>query len=90
VWDFIKITGQSHDARYSGTKREGTRLCLSSRKDGEKAMRMIKTTLSLILSGILMIAAVGCERQGPAERAGESIDRGVERAGDRIDDATRR
>lgn len=32
----------------------------------------------------------GCEREGPAERAGESIDRGAEKAGDSLERAGER
>ncbi|HEX2198581.1 MAG TPA: hypothetical protein VHG88_08170 [Burkholderiales bacterium] len=32
----------------------------------------------------------GCDQKGPAEKAGEAIDRTVERAGDKIEDATDR
>jgi len=40
----------------------------------------------LILSS-LFVALSGCERQGPAERTGERIDRGIEDAGERIQEA---
>jgi hypothetical protein len=33
---------------------------------------------------------VACDRQGPLEKAGEKVDRAVERAGDRIENATDR
>lgn len=33
------------------------------------------------------IAMAGCEREGPAERAGEKLDRGAEKAGDSIERA---
>ena len=39
--------------------------------------------LGLLLSGAFALGS-GCEAEGPAERAGESIDRGVERAQDAI------
>jgi predicted small lipoprotein YifL len=37
-----------------------------------------------------LTALMGCEREGPAERAGEAVDRAVERAGDKIENATDR
>jgi predicted small lipoprotein YifL len=44
-----------------------------------------------ILFALVMLAALAaCEREGPAERAGEAVDRTVERAGDKIEDATDR
>ena len=33
------------------------------------------------------LATIGCEREGPAERAGERLDRGVENAGDSLERA---
>lgn len=39
--------------------------------------------LGLLLSGALVLGS-GCESKGPAERAGENIDRGIERAQDAI------
>ena len=39
----------------------------------------------LVMLMTLMLGA--CEREGPAERAGEEIDESAERAGDRIEDA---
>lgn len=39
--------------------------------------------LGLLLSGTLALGS-GCEAQGPAEKAGENIDRGIERAQDAI------
>lgn len=42
---------------------------------------------SLFLAGFLALALAGCEREGPAEQAGERIDRGVERAGEALEDA---
>lgn len=40
--------------------------------------------LALFVSPVLFLAT-GCEAQGPAERAGESIDRGVENVKDAVD-----
>ena len=39
--------------------------------------------LGLLFAGALTLGP-GCESKGPAERAGESIDRGVEKAQDAI------
>lgn len=36
---------------------------------------------------VLSIAMAGCEREGPAERAGEKLDRGAEKAGDSLERA---
>jgi predicted small lipoprotein YifL len=37
-----------------------------------------------------LAALAGCEREGPLERAGESADRTIERAGDKVENATDR
>ncbi|MGO9463766.1 MAG: hypothetical protein ACLQIB_52155 [Isosphaeraceae bacterium] len=39
--------------------------------------------LAALLS-VALVTAVGCESKGPAERAGESIDKGVQNAEDAI------
>ena len=54
-----------------------------------------KTLITLLLATCLSLGLVGCDRDGPAEEAGEDIDRAMddagdqlERTGDKIDDAT--
>lgn len=49
----------------------------------------MKLLLSL-LTVIVASALGGCDREGPLERAGEAVDRGIERAGDKVEDATDR
>ncbi|WP_373509983.1 BON domain-containing protein [Thiocapsa sp.] len=46
-------------------------------------------TLGLLSSLVLVLAlgSVGCEQEGPVERAGQSIDRAAEKAGDTIREA---
>jgi hypothetical protein len=51
-------------------------------------------TRKAIVIGALVVAATvasavlsGCEKKGPAEKAGESIDRGVKKAGDAVENA---
>lgn len=39
------------------------------------------------LSLALALFAAGCEREGPAERAGERLDRGADKAGDSLERA---
>lgn len=53
------------------------------------------TFITLLLAGCLSLGLVGCDRDGPAEEAGEDIDRAMdnagdnlERAGDKIENAT--
>lgn len=36
---------------------------------------------------VLALVTLGCDREGPAERAGERMDRGVEKAGDSMERA---
>lgn len=47
---------------------------------------MKMTTVMLMFAGSLAVLA-GCEQEGPAERAGENVDEGVERTGEGIDRA---
>jgi hypothetical protein len=43
-------------------------------------------TFACVLAA-LALAAAACQKQGPAQRAGEQIDKSVAKAGDKIDDA---
>jgi predicted small lipoprotein YifL len=43
-----------------------------------------------LIALFLAAALAGCDREGPLERAGEAVDRTVERAGDKVEDATDR
>ncbi len=54
--------------------------------------RRARTLLSMrfLIALALFGALAACDREGPAERAGEAIDSTVERAGDKIEDATDR
>jgi hypothetical protein len=59
----------------------------------------LTTSLSIFARKALLIAALvvaatvasaviaGCEKKGPAEKAGESIDKGVKKAGDAVENA---
>ena len=59
-------------------------------------MKLVEIVSTALVMGALFVALPGCEQQkGPAENAGETIDRAVEgagqkmeEAGDRIQDAT--
>ncbi|NLO79914.1 MAG: hypothetical protein GX093_06360 [Xanthomonadaceae bacterium] len=46
--------------------------------------------LMLVLLGLGVSGLVGCEQEGPLERAGERADRAAEDTGRAIDDATER
>lgn len=41
----------------------------------------------LLLSGSSVFGLTACEREGPAERAGEQVDEAVEEAGEEIEQA---
>ncbi len=54
-----------------------------------------KMLIAVLFAGSLGMGLLGCDRDGPAEQAGEDIDRAMdhagdqlERAGDKIEDAT--
>lgn len=44
-------------------------------------------SISMLLSAFLALAVAGCDTEGPAEEAGESVDRAVERAGEAMENA---
>jgi hyperosmotically inducible periplasmic protein len=41
--------------------------------------------ISSLLLGFVLVS-VGCQQEGPAEQAGQSIDRTVEKTGDKMED----
>ncbi|MDT8384336.1 MAG: hypothetical protein RRB22_07970 [Gammaproteobacteria bacterium] len=49
-----------------------------------KPVQIVSAALVVIA---LFVALPGCEKQGPAEKAGESIDNAAEKAGDKIEEA---
>lgn len=50
-------------------------------------MRKANTAAALLASFVLAAGIAGCDREGPAERAGENVDETMERAGERTDEA---
>jgi hypothetical protein len=42
-----------------------------------------------VLIGALIVPAllIGCEKEGPAERAGKAVDKNVQKAGDKVKEA---
>ena len=44
--------------------------------------------LRIVLVAIFAVSLMACEREGPAERAGERIDEAVEKAGDELEKAS--
>lgn len=50
-------------------------------------MKPTRRILVVPLALALSLLAAGCEREGPAERAGERLDRGAEKTGDSLERA---
>lgn len=50
----------------------------------------MKPVQTLLLAGVvgLSMSMTACEKEGPAEQAGKSIDQSAEQLGDKIEDAT--
>lgn len=50
-------------------------------------MSILKKILIAVLFGCLSLTVVSCDQQGPAEKMGEKIDKGVEKTGKAIEEA---
>lgn len=50
-------------------------------------MDKIKNIVLLLCCSWLLLAFAGCERKGPAEKAGEKIDNVTEKVGDKVHDS---
>lgn len=50
-------------------------------------MSPMKTLCAALLVGMYVVTFGGCEREGPAERAGEKIDEAGKRAGEALEEA---
>jgi len=50
-------------------------------------MKMKVPILTCVLAAFVLTAAAGCQREGPAQRAGKQVDRAAAKAGDKIDGA---
>jgi hypothetical protein len=50
-------------------------------------MSISKKLLFTLWAGIVVIGLVGCKQEGPAERAGKTIDEAVEKTGEQIEKA---
>ena len=49
-------------------------------------IKFYKRLIPILLSLMLAVAVVGCDKQGPAEDAGEAIDNQVEKTQEAIDE----
>ena len=47
-------------------------------------------TILGIFCAVLLFGLAACEREGPMEKAGRSVDRAVDKAGDAVRDATKK
>jgi hypothetical protein len=56
-------------------------------KGGKQMRRITAVALAATLVTGSILSFIGCERQGPAERAGEQLDRTVEGVKDKLDPA---
>jgi len=50
-------------------------------------MELVQIVSAALVVSALLVALPGCEKQGPAEQAGESIDNAADKAGDQIEKA---
>lgn len=50
-------------------------------------MKTIRTLSAVLLIGMSVAAFGGCEREGPAERAGEKLDEAGKRTGEALEEA---
>ena len=50
-------------------------------------MEMIKKVVLLFCSALLLVSFIGCKQKGPAEKAGEKIDKVTGKVGDKVQDA---
>lgn len=51
-------------------------------------MKINKAIIATLLASVFVITLSGCDRDGPLEEAGESMDDAVEDTGDAVEDAT--
>jgi predicted small secreted protein len=54
---------------------------------GDKTMKPNKTISAALMMSALLVALSGCQKEGPAERAGKSVDQTIEKAGQQIEKA---
>jgi len=50
-------------------------------------MSILKKIILVLFSCMIIVSFAACKKQGPAERAGEKIDKTIEKAGDKIEEA---
>lgn len=50
-------------------------------------MKLNRTLATALVISTFLFALPGCEKQGPAEKAGESIDKATDSLGEKVEDA---
>jgi uncharacterized lipoprotein YehR (DUF1307 family) len=50
-------------------------------------MSILKKIILVLFSCMIIVSFAACKKEGPAERAGEKIDKTIEKAGDKIEEA---
>lgn len=50
-------------------------------------MKLTRTFAAALIMSSLLVALSGCQQEGPAEKAGESIDQATESLGESVEDA---
>jgi hypothetical protein len=53
----------------------------------EEVMSMLRKVLLILCSVMIVIAFIGCRKEGHAEKAGKQIDKAVEKTGDKLEEA---
>ena len=52
-------------------------------------MSLFKKLLMILVFVVFVAGIYGCEKEGPAERAGKDLDKAMESAKEKLDDATK-
>ena len=53
-------------------------------------MMKLNKSVAAVAAAVLIAGLCGCNKEGPLERAGKSVDKAVEKTGDKVKDATRK
>jgi len=53
-------------------------------------MSILKKIILFFFSCMIIVSFTACKKEGPAERAGKKIDETVEKAGDKVKEATKK
>ena len=64
--------------------KEGVMWNLKTVQEGVKGMSILKNSILIFFSCIIIVSFTACTKEGPAERAGKRIDETVEKSGEKI------